>query len=95
MTLDQNSTVIDVDTNEPFCFLIPQSIVQSCQLNGVQIHSKTSVLMINSNKIALWINYWGSVNVEIGKINVLRCGAGLSRTRVYYTSFYSLSKYHL
>ena len=100
MSLDQNSAAIDIDTNEPFCFLIPQSTMQSCQLNTVHIlqaPSKVSVLMMNnSREISLRINDWNSVNLLNGEKNVLRCDAGVPRTRaIYHTNFYSLSKYHL
>ena len=93
-TLSQKRSVaeIDVNTTMSFCFMIPSTPVDTCELNNIRIINSTENYVTNLGYLV--INNWTSVNLNNRAVNTLECEAGEPSVKsIFYVNFYSLSKY--
>ena len=88
---NRNVAIIDVNTTMSFCFVIPLTPVQTCELNDIQLVNSTENYITNLGYLV--INNWTSVNLINRNLNTLECEAGdPSVQELFYANFYSLSK---
>ena len=95
-TLSENRNVaeIDVNTTMSFCFVIPLTPVDTCEVNDIAIINSTENYITNFGYLV--INNWTSVSINNGDLNTLECDAGdPSVQEQFYANFYSLSKYSI
>ena len=93
-TLSKNRNVaeIDVNTTMSFCFVIPSTPVDTCELNNIRLVNSTENYITNLGYLV--INNWTSVNLNNRVLNTLECEAGEPSVKnTFYANFYSLSKY--
>ena len=87
----RNVAVIDVNTTMSFCFVIPLTPVDICELNNIVVVNSTENYITNLGYLV--INNWTSVNLNNRDLNTLDCDAGEpNELAAFYANFYSLSK---